>query len=242
MDILQINQLTDEMMSLSNDQFYQFLDDYLGKDLCELFRVQAIRDIPSLSSLSLNDLIEVFNFDITDLISLKAKLGFVSTDGSYHLRLGYKNSIERLLLLAKAKKDSTQRDDEMFDDTTRDDILERLVDCWMKSKNPSSQTEMPILLPLIANIFSNLKKTKNRYSYDSSVQQFALSLFILGGRNCYEFLRLNLPGAFPHSSNLESIIMQRRNANDWGWISIPVTSRLLAIKQVSICIFLRRLH
>ena len=68
---------------------------------------------------------------------------------------------------------------------------------------------MPVLLPLIANIFSNLKKMKNRYSYATAVQQFALSLFILGGRNCYEFLRLNLLGAFPHSSNLESIIRQK---------------------------------
>ena len=97
----------------------------------------------------------------------------------------------------------------MLDDTKKDDLFERLVDCWVKSKNPSSQSEMPILLPLIANIFSNLKKMKNRYSYDAAVQQFALSLFILGGRNCYEFLRLNLPGAFPHSSNLESITGQK---------------------------------
>ena len=101
MDILQINELTDEMMSLSNEQFYQFLDNHLGKDLCELFRIQAIRDMSSLSGLSLSDLIEVFNFNIVDLISLKAKLGFVSTDGSYHLRLGYTHLIERLLLLAK---------------------------------------------------------------------------------------------------------------------------------------------
>ena len=89
------------MMNLSNEQFYQFLDNYLGKDSCELFRIQAIRDTPSLSGLSLSDLIEVFNFDIVDLISLKAKLGFVSTDDSYHLRLGYTHLIERLLLLAR---------------------------------------------------------------------------------------------------------------------------------------------
>ena len=136
MDILQINELTDEMMSLSNEQFYQFLDNYLGKDLCELFRIQAIRDMSSLSGLSLSDLIEVFNCDIVDLISLKAKLGFVSTDGRYHLRLGYTYLIERLLLLATLKKDSTQRNEDILDDTKKDDILERLVDFWVEKQKP----------------------------------------------------------------------------------------------------------
>jgi hypothetical protein len=94
-------------MSFSNDQFYQFLHDYLGKDLCELFRIQTIRDMSSLSGLSVSDLIEVFSFDSVDLISLKTKLGFVSNDKIYHLRLGYTHSIERQLSKVKLKKDLT---------------------------------------------------------------------------------------------------------------------------------------
>ena len=45
MDILQLDELTDDMMNLRNDDFYNFLEVALNKDLCELFRVQDIRDV-----------------------------------------------------------------------------------------------------------------------------------------------------------------------------------------------------
>ncbi|CAF4947348.1 unnamed protein product, partial [Rotaria socialis] len=59
------------------------------------------------------------------------------------------------------------------------------------------------------NTFENFKKQKNKFTYDNLIQQFALLLFILGGRNCYEFLRLNLPAALPHVSNVE--LLMRNN-------------------------------
>ncbi|CAF3933165.1 unnamed protein product [Rotaria sp. Silwood1] len=53
----------------------------------------------------------------------------------------------------------------------------------------------------------NYLKKALGFVYDIHIQQFALLLFILGGRNCYEFLRLNLPGALPHNiSNLELLM------------------------------------
>ena len=61
----------------------------------------------------------------------------------------------------------------------------------------------------INNIFENLKKSKNKFSYDEYIQQFSLLLFILGGRNCYEFLRLNLPGTLPHVSNVELLMKKQ---------------------------------
>ncbi|CAF3555040.1 unnamed protein product [Rotaria sp. Silwood2] len=76
----------------------------LNKDLCELFRVQTIRDMSSLSSITVNDLIQILSFHITELNSLKKELGFVSADGSFHLRLGFRNLLDRLLSLVKSKK------------------------------------------------------------------------------------------------------------------------------------------
>ena len=49
----------------------------------------------------------------------------------------------------------------------------------------------------IENILSNLLRNKNNYRYSKSVQDFAHALYILGGRNVYEFMRMNLPGALP---------------------------------------------
>ena len=208
MDIFQINELTDENMSLKDERFYEFLHSAVGPDLRELFQVQAIKNMPSLLTTSFDVLIEIFNFDIVELTFLKAKLGFVSADGRYHLRLGCKNLLERLLLLVKSKKAVAKRDLDLLDTTMTDDILQRLIGVWKRRSDSSKESDPPILLPLIKNIFHNSFKMKNRYSYENSVQQFALSVLILGGRNCYEFLRLNLPGALPHPSNLESLIRE----------------------------------
>ena len=65
MDIFQINELTDEIMSLNDERFYEFLHAAVGPDLLELFQVQAIRDMPSLLITSFDELIEIFNFDIS---------------------------------------------------------------------------------------------------------------------------------------------------------------------------------
>ncbi|CAF1409318.1 unnamed protein product [Rotaria magnacalcarata] len=74
MNILQLNELTDDMMNLSLDNFYNFIEIALDKDLRELFQVQAIREIPSLSSVTIDQLTQVFTFEIYELKGLKNHL------------------------------------------------------------------------------------------------------------------------------------------------------------------------
>ena len=88
----------------------------------------------------------------------------------------------------------------------KNQINEKLLEMWKQTSSSSYKAYIPILFPWINNIFQNLKKTANRYRYDDYIQEFALLIFIFRGRNCYEFLRLNLPAALPHISNLELII------------------------------------
>ncbi|CAF3247872.1 unnamed protein product [Rotaria sp. Silwood2] len=206
MDIFQLEELTDDMMKLSHDNFYAFLQNTLNKDLCELFRIQAIRDMSSLSSITVDELIQILKFDVVELNSLKKALGFVSVDGNFHLRLGFRNLLERLLLLVKSKKNSSVRNLQLAHDHVEDYILKKLTELWNHSFSSSNEVNVPIVIPWIKNIFENFKKSKNKFSYDDHIQQFALFLLILGGRNCYEFLRLNLPGALPHISNVESLM------------------------------------
>ncbi|CAF4343454.1 unnamed protein product [Rotaria sp. Silwood2] len=181
MDIFQLHELTDDMMKLSHDTFYNFLEITLNKDLCELFRIQAIRDMSSLSSISVDELIQILNFDVVELNYLKKALGFVSVDGNFHLRLGFQNLLERLFSLVKSKKNSSVKSLQLTHNQIEDDILRQLTELWKHSFSSSND-------------------------YDNHIQQFALLLLILGGRNCYEFLRLNLPGALPHISNIESLM------------------------------------
>ncbi|CAF1140757.1 unnamed protein product [Didymodactylos carnosus] len=98
MHILQLTELTDDIMNLCDDEFYRFLEKSLNTNLCQLFQVQSIRDMISLSSVTLDQLIEILTFDIVDLKDLKRTLGFVTSDRKFHLRLGHRHLLEHLLL------------------------------------------------------------------------------------------------------------------------------------------------
>ncbi|CAF2709092.1 unnamed protein product [Rotaria sp. Silwood2] len=207
MNILQLNELTDEMMNLSLNNFYNFIEIALNKDLCELFQVQAIREMSSLSSATIDQLTQVFTFEIDELKGLKKSLGFTTSDGNFHLRLGHRKLLEHLLSLVQAKKTLSVKNRELSNNFIENDTDKKLIELLKhRTSNLSDGHSVSILIPWIINIFQNLKTTKNKYSYDIHIQQFALLIYILGGRNCYEFLRLNLSGSLPHISNVESLI------------------------------------
>ncbi|CAF2998115.1 unnamed protein product [Rotaria sp. Silwood2] len=209
MNILQLIELTDDMMNLAHDQFYDFIETALNKDICELFRLQSIQEMSPLSSTTVDELTEILSYDIVELSSIKRILGFVSTDGKFHLRIGFRIPLERLISLVKSKTNSYLKNYEPKCNHLEYDILGKLTEIWRQGPMSSNINDIPILIPWIKNIFENFKQQKNRFSYDNHIQQFALLLFILGGRNCYEFLRLNLPAALPHVSNIE--LLMRNN-------------------------------
>ncbi|CAF3584689.1 unnamed protein product, partial [Rotaria socialis] len=55
-------------------------------------------------------------------------------------------------------------------------------------------------------MLSNITRSKNLYRYEQSVKDYAVSLYILGGRNVYDFVRLNIPGFIPNLTSLRSIL------------------------------------
>lgn len=127
MDILQLTELTDDMMNLSHDDFYDFLETALNKDLCELFRLQSIRYMSSLSSITVDELTAVLSYDIGELSSIKRVLGFVSTDGKFHLRIGFRVTLERLISLVKSKTNSYVKSCELKRDHLEHDLLDKIT-------------------------------------------------------------------------------------------------------------------
>ncbi len=163
----------------------------------------------SLSNVTVDEIIELLNFNITSLSQLKESIGFTTTDGKFHLRLGFKHLLERLLFLVKAKKNARAKNLELSNKQMENDLCKKITDLWTNNFKASNNTSVPILIPWTNNIIENLHKTKNKFSYDYHIQQLALLVFIFSGRNCYEFLRLNLPAALPHISSLESLIRKQ---------------------------------
>ena len=207
-----MTQLTDEMMALKDQNFYDFLKTTMGEDIRDLFHVQNIRTMAFLSTKSANEITHVLQHDITTLDSLKRKLGFTLNNGTYVLRLGVQQSIERLLCLIRSKEEQSNTRSDSSDMDNEENIIEmNLLELWSKRPNASSDDEIPMIFGLIKNITRNMKRMKNNYSYDNNAQNFAISLFVLGGRNCYEFMRANCPGALPHLSAIESMIRKQES-------------------------------
>ena len=162
MDIFQLNELTDKMMHLCDDKFYNFLEVTLNKDLCELFRVQAIRNMSSLSSVTLDQTVQMLTVEIIDLRYLRKSLGFVTTDGVFHLRLGHRNLLERLLMLVKCKKNSIIKNIKSTNKYNNNHIQEKLLEIWKQTSSSSNETDVPILFRWITNGFKNLEKTEKQ--------------------------------------------------------------------------------
>jgi hypothetical protein len=60
-------------------------------------------------------------------------------------------------------------------------------------------------------IISNHYRARTRYSYNDSIREFASCLFILGGRNIYEFIRLNVSGLLPSLPIIQALIDSTAN-------------------------------
>jgi hypothetical protein len=62
------------------------------------------------------------------------------------------------------------------------------------------------LKSFIDNIILNMTRSPNNYRFSEQVEQFALSLYILGGKMTYQFVRVNLSLALPSIQTLNKLM------------------------------------
>ncbi|CAF4611081.1 unnamed protein product, partial [Rotaria socialis] len=95
----------------------------------------------------------------------------------------------------------------------------RLIIRFFENFSPqSNDSSVKFKHTVVETIISNHDRAKSRYCYNDSIREFASNLFILGGRNVYEFIRLNISGLLPSlpiiQSSLDSIT-NRINEGDF---------------------------
>ncbi|CAF3345178.1 unnamed protein product [Rotaria socialis] len=97
----------------------------------------------------------------------------------------------------------------------------RLIIRFFENFSPqSNDSSVKFKHTVVETIISNHDRAKSRYCYNDSIREFASNLFILGGRNVYEFIRLNISGLLPSlpiiQSSLDSIT-NRINEGDFRY-------------------------
>ncbi|CAF3517176.1 unnamed protein product, partial [Rotaria sp. Silwood2] len=95
-----------------------------------------------------------------------------------------------------------------FDFINKLPLLKTLILWYQQIGNDdiNNKDKHGFLKDFIDTITNNLIKSSSRFRYSDTIKNFALSLYILGGKLTYEFVRLNLPGSLPNLTMLNTLI------------------------------------
>ncbi|CAF1500138.1 unnamed protein product [Rotaria magnacalcarata] len=176
------------VLDLRDNDFFMFIGQFCSQDVVEYFKFLGVRSVDSL--LGIDDIFLPLQEDYLELIDVKKKLAFRQFDGSYGQMTNDLGNDNELILKLEAFQQHP--------------FLKRLIDFYDSlSQNPDSTNEN-FLHCFLDNLFSNLPAAKSRYRYQEDVLDFSLRLFTSAGRNAYEFLRLNIPGALPSLTTIQA--------------------------------------
>ena len=118
------------------------------------------------------------------------------------------------LLKLKAKQEHCSISDEVAESSgeyvTEDflkhhPLLKSLIK-WYKQGDSIDSRKHQFLTSFIDNLVNNLPLSPNRFRYNDLTKKIAISLYILGGKQTYEFVRLNIYASIPNLSRLHDLI------------------------------------
>ncbi len=100
---IDLNNLPDEVLFYSNDQFYKFIENCLGVDEMNLLKLQSIKNMRTL--LNVPDVFDVFSVNCKELVDLKNSICFVDEDNNNNIivKSGIKAGINDLIITLKEK-------------------------------------------------------------------------------------------------------------------------------------------
>ena len=202
--------LPSDILSLRGDPFYRVVEQFCGTEAVELLKFQFI-DSP-VNLLEIDDVFSILQFESNQTTLLKEILGVSGRNesGCYSffvfpgIRLKMEKFIRSLRFLLQSMNSSSSSNTKSL--TITPDLLQQhpflidLIHCL--ESNLLSESS----LDFISNLVSNLVHTKNFFRYKQSVKDFAASVYILGGRNVYQLIRLNISVSLPSLTTLRTVI------------------------------------
>ncbi|CAF2119141.1 unnamed protein product [Rotaria magnacalcarata] len=137
-------------------------------------------------------------------------------DGQFIIKIGLMNNLNYLLDLLKQQQQKKIMESDYieaypslsFDFINKHPLLKSLIFWFQQLGNDGgiNKDKHGFLIDFIDAITNNLIKSSNHFRYSDTIKNFTLSLYILGGKLTYEFIRLNLPGSLPSVTMLNTLI------------------------------------
>ena len=196
--------LLDDVLSLEGERFFILVQRTCGDVIRQLIEILSLNSTRQLLMVD-SDILALLQQNYRELEEIKHRACLHLNDGSVMLKPGLRIDFDRFLESLRAVEAEHQQ--QQSTDSPIDQILssiETLVKSYSSIETNDVRTGYSLVLNIVRDILDNLMRQKNNYRYSETVQRFAQSLYVLGGRNTYEFVRLNLPGAIPTLSTIES--------------------------------------
>ncbi|CAF3173545.1 unnamed protein product [Rotaria socialis] len=202
----------ENLLTLKGDEFFQFIKQLGGEILFEILYIQLIDSTEAL--MKTNNILDMFQYDSPDINRLRNKICFSTVNGDYVLRSGVKAILLLLTNILNEKRKQLensiiyqhQEQEQIYSKIiNQNPLLESLINLY-RQNDTLHDNESGFLKLFIDCIMKNLNKSSNNYRYSKSVEEFAISLYILGSKITYEFVRLNLSPALPSIQKLNKII------------------------------------
>ena len=207
---------TDNVFSLKNNEFYTFIEELVGQQIVDVLKFQSITSTQSL--IRNPNIFEIFNMKCTEpyFLSIREKSCFQLEDGQFIVKIGLMNNLNYLLDFLKQEQQKKTMEnnyidaspDLSFDFINKHPLLKKLIFWYQRLDHDgvTNKDKYGFLKDFIDTITDNLTKQSNHFRYSDTIKNFALSLYILGGKLTYELVRLNLPGSLPSLTMLNTLI------------------------------------
>ena len=190
-----------DVLSFEGERFFELVHQTCGNAFKELMEVLSINTVQKLL-LTEKEILPVFQKNYRELKKITEQACLHLDDGTLLLKPGLRLDFDRFINTLHAVDDSRKKSASSSIEEMLSSLKESIKSSQLNGNNDSSRGYV-FLTAFLENIFNNLLKNKNNYRYSETVQTFAQSLYVLGGRNAYEFVRLNLPGSLPSIPTLD---------------------------------------
>ena len=214
-----VGSLTEEVLCFRNEAFYDLIEQHCGNIILEIIQAQDISSVECL--LDLGNIFAFLELDADELIPLKRRAGILLNDGHFVLKKGIVYKFEHFLSILRRLNEQYSASITHHDSTYPSDLIipQHLVLRFPFIRTlvvysnliANSKYDFTLLNIMLNNMIRNFSIDEKGYRYDLIVRQFACSLYILGGRTAYEFVRLNIPGLLPSTQIIQSTIAVSEN-------------------------------
>jgi hypothetical protein len=195
-----------DVFRLQDEAFINVMKQQCGTTIVKILRYLEVNSADSL--LDNDDIFSFVRHDSLDLLPIKNRVGI-----TWH----NEDSVVKDSLLCQAG---------VFIDalnafrhrrkTDRYPVIRCIIRFFQNLSNQADQSLAAFDHKVSETIMSNHSQAKARFSYSESIRELAPCLFILAGRNAYEFARLNIRGLLPSLTLIQTSLESRVNGIEEG--------------------------